>query len=198
MKLYWLLFALMPSCSLAQSRTDSSKFRMHYFGMVLSGVQIGCSNCVTGNQLTASAYLINGVQLTGRLAVGVGVGADSYQQWKTLPLFLHLSEKIAGKKNALLLQLNIGHSWAWFDRQEFTLPNYKQEGGLMVHPAITYRIALEKWNVNFSLGYKNQPASYSYRNEWQNFQRFAPNYYYQTTIKNEFNRLVIQVGFGWK
>lgn len=196
MRLFFLwIIGFISTPLFAQSKIDSAKFSMHYFGTVLSGIQVGCTNCSTGNQLTASAYLINGVQLSKRFSVGVGIGADSYQQWKTMPLFLHLSEKIAGNKNALLLQLNMGHAWAWFDRQEYTLPNYKQEGGLMVHPAITYQIGLEKWNLNFSVGYKNQPARYSYRYDYQTSQGIT---YTEYNIKNEFNRLVIQIGIGWR
>lgn len=196
MRLFFFLIAgFISNLLFAQSKMDSAKFKKHYFGTVLSGIQLGCTNCITGNQLTASAYLINGVQFTKRFSVGIGVGADSYQQWKTMPLFLHLSEKIAGTKNGLLLQLNVGHAWAWFDRQEYTFPNFKQEGGLMVHPAITYQVGLEKWNLNFSVGYKTQPASYSTRYEYQSFQGMQ---YYDTNIKNEFNRLVIQIGFGWR
>ena len=86
---------------------------MHYTGSVMSGVQIGCTDCSVGNQINASAYLINGIQFTKRLQVGVGIGADSYQQWKTMPLFLSVTEKLIGKKNGLLLQLNVGHAWAW-------------------------------------------------------------------------------------
>jgi hypothetical protein len=193
--IFFLIAGFISNLLFAQSKMDSAKFKKHYFGTVLSGIQAGCTNCITGNQLTASAYLINGVQFTKRFSVGIGVGADSYQQWKTMPLFLHLSEKIAGTKNGLLLQLNVGHAWAWFDRQEYTLPNFKQEGGLMVHPAITYQVGLEKWNLNFSVGYKTQPASYSTRYEYQSFQGMQ---YYDTNIKNEFNRLVIQIGFGWR
>ena len=196
MRLICFLFITLISNSLfAQSKMDSAKFRKHYFGTVMSGIQVGCTNCGTGNQLTASAYLINGVQFTQRFSVGIGVGADSYQQWKTMPLFLHLSEKIAGSKNGLLLQLNVGHAWAWFDRPEYTLPNFKQEGGWMVNPAITFQVGLEKWNLNFSVGFKTQPASTSSRYEYQAFQGTQ---YYETNIKNEFNRLVIQIGFGWR
>jgi hypothetical protein len=167
---------------------------MHYFGNLLSGVQIGC-NCTTGNQMTASAYLINGIRLTKGFAVGIGVGADSYQQWKTMPLFVHLSQKIAGSKNVLLLQVNTGYAWAWYDRQEYTLPNFQQVGGFMFHPALTYQIAIEKWNLNFSVGYKNQITKSSTRYQYQSYGGIA---YSETTVKNEFNRLVIQIGFGWR
>jgi hypothetical protein len=179
----------------SQRTLDSTKFKMHYFGTLLSGVLIGCSNCTTGNQLTASAYLINGLQLTKSFGVGIGVGADSYQQWKTMPFFLHLSQKIAGSKNTLLLQLNSGYAWAWYDRQENTLPNFQQTGGFMIHPALTYQIGIEKWNLKFSVGYKSQVTGYSSRFEYQSFRGLAYN---ETTVKNEFNRLVLQIGFGWR
>jgi hypothetical protein len=194
-----LIVFLLIGCSIqsaySQHTLDSTKFKMHYFGTLLSGVQIGCSNCTTGNQLTASAYLINGVQLTKGFSIGIGIGADSYQEWKTMPLFLQLSQKIAGTKNRLLLQLNTGYSWAWYDRQEYTLPNFKQNGGLVIHPALTYQLGIEKWTMQFSVGYKNQVTSTSSRFEYQSWGGIAYN---ETNVKNEFNRMVIQIGFGWR
>jgi hypothetical protein len=112
-----------------------------------------------------------------------------------MPLFLQLSQKIAGTKNRLLLQLNTGYSWAWYDRQEYTLPNFKQNGGLMIHPALTYQLGIEKWTMQFSVGYKNQVTSTSSRFEYQSWGGIAYN---ETNVKNEFNRMVIQIGFGWR
>jgi hypothetical protein len=181
-------------CVVSQSLL-AQDFRMYYTGSVLSGLQIGCTDCSTGNQITASAYLINGIQITKRLNAGIGIGADSYQQWKVMPLFLSISEKVLGKKNGLLIQFNIGHAWAWFDRPQYPLPNFSQQGGLMIHPALVYQINLEKFNLNFSVGYKQQTASYSSKWEWQTTQGWMYN---ETIVRNEFNRMVMQIGFGWK
>ena len=189
-----LFLVAFPFTLFAQG-VPTDDFRMHYTGTMMSGLQVGCTDCRVGNQINASAYLINGVQLTKRLNVGVGIGADSYQQWKVMPLFLSVSEKLVGNKNSLLLQLNVGHAWAWVDRQQYLLPNFSQQGGLMVHPALVYQIGMEKFNLNFSIGYKRQLASYSSRWEWQTFQGLIYN---ETTVRNEFNRLVLQIGFGWK
>lgn len=183
------------SCKLLAQNAPADSFRIHYTGTVMSGLQIGCTDCSVGNQINATAYLINGVQLTKRLNVGVGIGADSYQHWKVMPLFLSVSEKLTGNKNALLLQLNVGHAWAWVDRPQYPLPNFSQQGGLMFHPALVYQIGMEKFNLNFSVGYKRQNASYSNRWEYQTFQGLTYN---ETTVRSEFNRLVLQIGFSWK
>ena len=185
----------------AQGKIDSTKFRPHYMGMMLSGMQIGCNDCTLGKRLTASAYLINGVQLSKRFSVGVGIGADGYDHWKTMPLFLHLSERISGNKNGLLIQLNAGHAWAWWDVNENNLPNFNQQGGVMIHPAITYYVNLEKWKIFFSVGFKTQVASYSYRYDYRytvspvngNKDTFS-----EYTVKNDLNRAVFQIGFGWR
>lgn len=195
MKQVILFFLWAIYCPLCAQTLANDDFRIHYTGTVMSGLQVGCTDCSVGNQINASAYLINGVQLTRRLNVGVGIGADSYQQWKVMPLFLSVSEKLVGKKNGLLLQLNIGHAWAWVDRQQYPLPNFSQEGGLMIHPAVVYQIGLEKFNLNFSFGYKRQMAGYSSRWEYQTLQGLIYN---ETTVRNEFNRFVMQIGFGWK
>ncbi|MCA4898502.1 MAG: hypothetical protein ACK514_18940 [Bacteroidota bacterium] len=195
MKILLCCFFCSAGCVIFAQGLPTGDFKMHYTGSVMSGVQIGCTDCSVGNQINASAYLINGIQFTKRLQVGVGIGADSYQQWKTMPLFLSVTEKLIGKKNGLLLQLNVGHAWAWVDRQQYPLPNFSQQGGLMIHPAVVYQIGLEKVNLYFTVGYKRQIASYSSRYEWETLQGAA---YHETTVRNEFNRFVVQIGFGWK
>lgn len=197
MRLFVLAFALLCGVHInAQSTRDSLRtFKIHYAGALLSGVQAGCVNCSLSTKLTSSSYLINGVQLSKRFFTGVGVGIDSYEQWKTMPVFLHLSEKIAGRKNGLLIQLNTGYASAWLDKSINNFPGIKQEGGWMIHPAITYQLQAEKWKIFFSAGYKTQRASYSYRNEWQTF---AGGGYNAFEVTNELNRVVLQIGFGWR
>lgn len=196
MRFILLVATLLTSLNIAaQSNLESERFKPYFVGTLSSGVQVGCGNCATGNQLSVSAYFINGLQFTRRFAVGIGVGADSYQQLKTLPLFIQLSEKLVGKKNGLFLQLNAGYAWAWYDRTEYTLPNYNQIGGIMIHPAIAYQIGVEKINLIFSIGFKRQIASYSYRYDYQNFAGVVYNEY---IAKSELNRFVLQIGFGWR
>jgi hypothetical protein len=172
-------------------KKDTTRFKAHYFGMYLSGVQIGCTDCDLNKKVTVSAYLINGVQFSRRFSTGVGVGFDSYEQWKTMPVFLHLSQKVIGRKNGLSVQFNGGYSFAWMDKLGYELPNFKQRGGLMVHYALTYQYELEKVRLLFSVGMKQQTVSYSYRYEWT-------SQYNQTNNILDLNRFVAQVGFGWK
>ena len=172
-------------------KKDTTQFKIHYYGMFLNGAQIGCTACDLDNKVTVSAYLINGAQLSKRFSSGVGVGFDSYDQWKTMPFFLHLSQKIAGRKNGLSVQLNGGYSFAWMDKPGYELPNLKQQGGLMLHYALTYQYELEKKRLLFSVGMKQQAVSYSYRYEWS-------TQYNQTSNILDLNRFVVQVGFGWK
>jgi hypothetical protein len=182
---------LVAAITASAQKKDTTRFKPHYYGMFLNGAQVGCSNCDLDNKVTVSAYFINGVQLSKRFSTGIGVGFDSYEQWKTMPVFLHLSEKVIGRKNGLSVQLNGGYAFAWMDKQEYEMPNFKQDGGLMVHYALAYHYELEKIRLLFSVGMKRQNVSYSYRYNWS--QQFN-----QTKNSQELNRFVFQVGFGWK
>lgn len=191
MRIIFILGILLVGNSVGAQKKDSTRFRPHYYGMFLNGAQVGCTNCDLDNKVTVSAYLINGVQFSKRFSTGIGMGFDSYEQWKTMPVFLHLSQKIVGKKNGLSVQLNGGYAFAWIDRQEYEMPNFKQQGGLMVHYALAYHYELEKIRLLFSIGLKRQNVSYSYRYDW------SPQFN-QTKNIQELNRFVFQVGFGWK
>jgi hypothetical protein len=191
MRIIFILGILLVGNSVGAQKKDSTRFSPHYYGMFLNGAQVGCTNCDLDNKVTVSAYLINGVQFSKRFSTGIGVGFDSYEQWKTMPVFLHLSEKIIGRKNGLSVQLNGGYAFAWMDKQEYEMPNFKQQGGLMVHYALAYHYELEKIRLLFSIGMKRQNVSYSYRYDW------SPQFN-QTKNIQELNRFVFQIGFGWK
>ncbi len=186
-----VVILLAVATTASAQKKDTTRFKPHYYGMFLNGAQIGCTDCDLNNKVTISAYLINGVQFSKRFSTGIGVGFDSYEQWKTMPVFLHLSQKIISRKNGLSVQLNGGYSFAWMDKLGYELPNLKQQGGLMVHYALTYQYELEKVRLLFSVGMKQQTVWYSYRYEWT-------SQYNQTKNIQDLNRFVVQVGFGWR
>jgi hypothetical protein len=188
---YLFLSLLLAFSSIAVAQPDTLKFRSHYFGMFLSGAQIGCTNCSLSKKITVSAYVINGLQLTKRFSAGIGVGFDSYEEWRTVPFFLHVSQKLFGRKNGLCLQLNGGYAIGLKDKLGYELPSYNEQGGLMVHYAITYQLEMDRVRILFSAGMKQQRVTYSYRYEW------GSQY---NELKNilDLNRAVIQIGFGWK
>lgn len=189
--IFSVVMLLVIATTASAQKKDTTRFRPYYHGMFLNGAQIGCTDCDRDNKVTVSTYLINGVAFSKRFSTGIGVGFDSYEQWKTMPVFLHLSQKVIGRKNGLSVQLNGGYSFAWMDKQGYELPNFKQQGGLMVHYALTYQYELEKVRLLFSVGMKKQTVSYWYRYEWS-------SQYDQTKNIQELNRFVVQVGFGWK
>jgi hypothetical protein len=163
----------------------------------LSGSQVGCSDCSLSNEVTFSVAIINGVQLNKRFAIGLGTGIDTYKQWKTMPIFIQASEKLWGKKNGLHAQFNIGYAYGWMDKLGYTLPNFTEQGGLVVQPALLYQFNSGKFDICFSVGYKYQKVSYSYRNDWSDPTN-STQYYNEARLETVFNRVVFQIGFGWK
>jgi hypothetical protein len=160
-----------------------------YFNSFQSGGLFGEKD--KGTSFTFST--IHGVQIK-HFRLGGGVGYDSYQRWRTVPVFAALSFDIARlRENNLFLTVNGGYSAAWFRRQNEFEPEYSRGRGVMINPSVGYRIKAGKWSVNISAGYKWQrlhyttssPYYWGYYADWGN-----------TEVKEKIERLVIQMGFG--
>ena len=186
------LFSLISFVVISNAQfKDSIRFKPSYYGAFLNGAQIGCTDCSLSKKITVTVSIINGIQFTKRFSTGLGIGLDSYEQCKTMPLFLHLSYKLIGKKSGLYAQFNGGYAYAWMDKLGYELPNYQQRGGLLLQYALTYQYELQGVRILFSGGLKTQTVSYSYRYDWSSF------YNANNTIL-DLNRVFVQLGFGWK
>ena len=138
---------------------------------------------------------IHGVRLK-RAAFGVGVGFDSYLDWKTLPIFGSVNFDFAKiKSNALFVQFNAGYAEAWLVRDEDSwTPQYRDYGGTMVASSLGYRITKERFSLYVMAGHKFQRAHISYEAElWSSF---AP--VFRSRVEEDMNRLVVQIGFGFR
>jgi hypothetical protein len=192
MRFILVLFSLIGFVVISNAQfKDTIKFKPSYYGSFLSGAQIGCTDCSLSKKITVTASLVNGIQVTKRFSTGLGIGFDSFEQWKTLPLFLHLSYKLLGKKNGLYAQFNSGYAYAWMDKLGYELPNYQQRGGLLMQYALTYQYELGGVRILFSGGFKKQTVSYTYRYDWSSFYNENKNIL-------DLNRVFVQIGFGWK
>jgi hypothetical protein len=193
MKIKTVLLALiiyLPVTVVAQEVTEAVKPH-RYFNSFQSGGLFGEKD--KGTSFTFST--IHGVQLK-KWRLGGGLGFDSYQRWRAVPLSAVASFDIAHFKNSYLsVVLNGGYSKAWYRQTEEYEPDLDVKGGPMISSSIGYRIIADKWNINVSAGYRWQRINFKYSPQyWYWSDNGASSTVYSVT--EDIQRLVIQIGFG--
>ena len=98
---------LLSKASWAEKKTDYTdsttlKKKVSYFFTFGMGAMIGCNACQsTGNVANFTTSSVHGIQIGKRLSLGAGVGFDSYENWKTMPIFGSASFDLFGRKNKI-------------------------------------------------------------------------------------------------
>ena len=185
-----IFFVLIIGLS-ASAQSDSSaisKKRITYFNNILAGGLFGESG--KGAGLTISTT--HGVRIN-RFTIGAGIGFDSYLDWKAVPVFGSVSYDFAKiRRNAFFVQFGAGYADANRMKREEWMIEYTEYGGEMISSVLGYRISTEKLNLYISAGHKYQKAHFSYNPvPWSSF---APSPI--TSIEENMNRIIFQIGFG--
>ena len=175
------------------AQSDSSvvsKKRITYFNNILAGGLFGESGKGSGLSISTT----HGVRLS-RFTIGAGIGFDSYMDWKAVPVFASVSFDFAKvRQNAFFVQVNAGYADAHrINLEEWPAEyEYKESGGEMLSSMLGYRFAAGKFNLYVSAGYKYQQARFSYNSApWSSFSQMP-----KTSVEENMNRVVIQIGFG--
>jgi hypothetical protein len=193
MKISIVGFFLLGISFSALAQTDSTtirKNRIRYFNNFLAGGLLGDDGQGTGFSISTT----HGIRIN-RLALGAGVGYDSYYDWRVVPFFGSISYDFARiKSNAFYIQFNTGYSHAERVRREEWLTDYRDYGSKMISTVIGYRITTNKLNIYLAAGHKYQKANFSYNGllTWSSFA--GPGSLLAT--EETMNRVVVQIGFG--
>lgn len=145
-----------------------------------------------GHSVFTTATLLQGVRYH-RFAIGVGVGYDTYDYWKTMPVMAGIGYDFFSKgMHRLALQLNGGYAMAWDTYPREVSSINENDGGNFVHPAINYRLHLDKFTLYFSGGYKFQRLRYDVTPVWWLWGWPAGKAF----EVRDFERVTVQVGIG--
>ena len=181
------LFAFIPFFVSAQPDSIASQFG--YFNAFHAGGLFGKS----GNGSDVSVATIHGVQLN-KFRVGIGVGYDAYENWRTLPVFLSAAyDFLPVRGNAFFVQLNGGYSKAWHHFQENDLSVRNIKPGPCAHPVLGYRLRGNKFELYVTAGYKVQRLEYEQTPLW-----WTNNPGSKISVSRDMGRLSIQLGFGFR
>lgn len=188
MKSRVLLILFVSGSFLASAQSDSTRNKISYFNAFHAGGLFGKK----GNGSGESFSTIHGIRLR-KVAFGIGVGYDAYQEWRTLPVFASFTyEFLAIRYNAFFIQLNAGYAKAWYPLEEQDQFTYDRKRGPCAHPLLGYRICGLKFDVYLTAGYKFQAINYVQTPEWQSWNPGSKYY-----ISRDMERISIQLGFGF-
>ena len=115
-----------------------------------------------------------------------------------MPVFASTSYDLAGKKNALFMEVNAGWAKAWrADTQSdiYGGSSYQYDGGLMLNPMLGYRIASGDLRVYVAGGYRYQFIRAYYG--WEYASMTMPTKY-EYQMEHPYHRFVLNIGFGWR
>jgi hypothetical protein len=190
-KAFVLLILVTCVCLHVVAQEEIEPAKPHrYFNSFQSGGLFGEKD--KGTSFTFST--VHGVQLN-KWRLGGGVGFDSYQRWRVVPVSAMVSFDIAKFKNSnLSVSVNGGYSQAWYRHMQEYEPDLDVSGGVMINPLIGYRIIADKWNINLSAGYRWQRINYTYSPQYWYWSdtRQSPVY----SVTEDIERVVVQIGFG--
>ncbi len=172
---------------------------LQYFFTVRSGALVGC-RCGYQNPLAVAANTVQGLRWRNRWHVGFGSGIHSYTQWQVLPFVANVGVQM-GKKRNWLLEYNFGGSHAWITDgvgEPYGLRETK--GGRVTGPALVYQMAYHDLRVSLLVGFQSQVVTsrYEYLSQhWANgsLVDLPPSTREERMV---FNRMLIQMGIGWK
>jgi hypothetical protein len=193
-RLFFFLFLLLTVQAVAQS-TDSvahaGKKIRYWNNFLMAGLQ------GDHKQTSFSFATTHGIRL-GRLAAGLGTGLDAYGDWKIIPMFASASFDFARIKNdALFIQMNGGYGRALYSGgDKLGVPSIDNGGGKMLNPMVGYRIRADRLRIYIAMGYKFQRNTYSY-SYINPVYSFAPTDFPKYTVREDMQRFVVQLGFGW-
>jgi hypothetical protein len=178
------------SCS-AAAQTDSLAQKVRYYNSFMSGALIGCGPCINGKDFAFSFTTFHGLAWKSGIKLGAGAGLDMYADWRMVPVMVGFTFDEGRRKNAVYLQINTGYSFGKFlPVEEGSAPLLNDKGGFTVNPMVGFRMGNDVLRVYIQAGYKYQHAlvNADYQQWW--------GWLYSYSREYDFNRFVVQLGFG--
>jgi hypothetical protein len=178
MKKFFIVFTLILSGLMtrvsAQDPTAPSALR--YFNKTDAGIGIGLGKFKTdiengiqksikNDQLTVSIQTINGILISGRVGLGVGIGAEFWQKGMFYPVFAHVYYDFRAKENTPYAYINIGQA---FGNRYSTTYYASGTGGLLFNLGVGYKMKIGKrFQFEYEVFYRYQAIKSTYQNSYQ-------------------------------
>lgn len=138
-----------------------------------------------------TAQTINGYQLNKYLGAGVGVGLNTYGNYRTIPVYISAKGYLFDKKVSPYYFGDVGYGFAWKTNKNenmFEVENMK--GGVYWQLGLGYQVNFYNSAIVFTLGYLNQLSKidYTYSGGWDVSE-------VEVSEKRNLRRVALSIGF---
>jgi hypothetical protein len=170
-----ILFVLMPSVlyNLVLAQDPTTQQTLRYFNKTEAGVGIGLGKfktdifngyqkTVKNDQVIISVQTINGIIISGRAGLGLGLGAEFWQKGMFYPVFAHLFYDFKSSGNTPFAYINLGQA---FGKRDSTYYYASGKGGLLFSIGAGYKMKIGKrFHFEYEIFYRYQAIQSTYRN----------------------------------
>ncbi|GHB52880.1 hypothetical protein [Persicitalea jodogahamensis] len=178
---------------------QETAFKKHYLNQTEVGIMLGRVKAdpyaqqggsgqeIIQNRTNLTLQMLNGIQYSSRLGVGIITGIDWYNSALINPIGAGLRYDLAGKKTTrLYASADAGYGFTWFhDDAE----GYDTKGGLMLNPGLGLRIGKpEGAAFTLAFSYKHQEATVEKPPLWDQSSR---------TEDRNYNRFLVRLGVAF-
>lgn len=137
-----------------------------------------------GLRVGFGAHHVLGYQFNRWIGLGIGLGVDTYSfgDGESLyPVFMEARGYLFKKRMSPYYSMGCGYGFAFANSDEDI---DEAEGGLMLHPAIGYRLgASSGGNVVIDVGYKFQSATFTRINDFNDSREVREQYFKRLTLR---------------
>jgi hypothetical protein len=167
-----VIFGAWPGLCHAQDPFAKPNQGIKYFNKTEAGIGIGLGHfkadiyygiqkTLKNDQITVSIQTINGILISGRAGLGVGLGAEFWQKGMFYPVFGHLFYDFSPKENTLFASISVGQA---FGHRDSTYYYASGKGGLMFGLSFGYKMKIGKrFQFEYEILYRYQAVLSTYQ-----------------------------------
>jgi hypothetical protein len=197
-----LTFSMIALHGICQEQPAAMTFG--YFNKTEAGIGIGVGKykgdiyygyqtTLKNTQTIFSIETINGIVISGRAGLGLGVGAEFWNKGMFYPVFAHFYYDFKLADNTPFAYINLGNA---FGSRDSTTSYASGKGGLLFSIGAGYKMKIGKhFRFEYEIFYRYQAIQSTYRNYYMaadSTERQSTNDY---TVPNHFIGLKIGVSY---
>jgi hypothetical protein len=152
----------------------------------------GYTKKVKNDQIIITPQTINGLVISGRAGLGIGVGAEVWQHGMFYPVFAHFFYDLKPGDNTLFAFINLGEDYG---KRDATFYYQEGKGGFLFCIGAGYKMKIGKrLQFEYSLFYRYQAIQSQYRTYYDT----VPTHFTTTDYKVPYNLAGFKIGVIFK
>jgi len=158
--------------NLVTAQDPAKKPAFQYFNKTEAGIGLGLGSFSTDNirgyvkkikndQIVISVQTINGIVISGRAGLGVGLGAEFWEKGMFYPVFAHFYYDLKTSDNTPFAYINLGEA---FGKRDSTYYYESGKGGFLFGIGAGYKMKVGKrFQFEYEIFYRYQAIQSNYR-----------------------------------